>query len=365
LFVWKEEIMNLRVLTTPTMLALSEGWLSDTETRNEVTVHPLGAAAFDHLHGTFHELAQQHHLCDHIAAEIARLTGELQALGADHTRKARAFHNHLDALADATNEPERAARYQELKAYFLPRGLSVTKRSYMEIAGATVGLQHRATPERMAELESIPVGEHTLAHVLRDWIAAGKAIGGHVQQRARLEASISRHGTVAARAGKARLRNKWIRALRLLIGAMEELPLSKRTRERFWAPLAEWLDTREQPPSSSSSKPSVPSVPAKHEGAEPGPGPIDGAPSAPMARAGASLAHATPGPTTRRPATIITTEAVTTEPARRADAALDHGASPPRHEHTRHERAPGDLTRPRAIIPLLEPFATDSPERSP
>jgi hypothetical protein len=319
--------MNLRALTTPTMLALSDGWLSDTETRDEISAHPLGAAAFGHLRETIQELTQQNHRCDGIAAEIARLTGELQTLGADHTRKARAFHNHLDALADATNDPERASHYRELKGFFLPQGLSITKRSYMEIAGATVEREQRAAPERMDQLENIRVGEYTLADVFRDWTAAGNAIGAHAQQRARLEASISRHGSVAAHASKARLRNKWIRALRLLIGAMEELPLSDRTRERFWAPLTKWLDARQQAGSSASSTPSMPSMPStldEHAGAEPDPDPI--AALAPSAGAAARPVH---------------------------------------HQNARHQRALGDATRPLPIIPLLEPFATDWPDRSP
>lgn len=229
--------MNLRALPSSSMIAISHELLNNQELRGELAAHPLGAAACANLHDAHELLAQRHQLHDRLVNDIARLSKLLESLDFDFDRLTRAMDCHLDGLIEGTNNPMLADRYRRHKEILLPEGVRVTRFSYMDEAGTTLAVERCVTPEILGQLDGIQVGDHTMGSLYRACNKAGRAIGEKVQERTRLQASLTREGTISARAGAVKSRSRWIRAMQLLLGVADELPLSDSAREKLLAPI--------------------------------------------------------------------------------------------------------------------------------
>jgi hypothetical protein len=231
--------MNLNILTNEEMLGVSAEWLENPQIVAELSKDPLGSAVHSKLQGAHHSVAEQTRLGAAIDAKLIELSGRLQTLDFLHDRNARALHNLLAALAEATGDADRAALYGELRALLFPEALRIVTRPYIHEAGAIVGLEHRVTPDVLRVLESIRVGERTLADIYKEWVQAGKDLGKTLQERARVQASIRRNGTEVATSRARQVRVRWIRAVRLLLDSIELLPLSAAARQALLAPLVQ------------------------------------------------------------------------------------------------------------------------------
>jgi hypothetical protein len=229
--------MYLHILTISVMIAITREWLANPMIAAEITRHPLGAGIWKEI-ARIHKLVsefRQHRMSAETA--LAKLTEIITALDLTHDTKARALHTLLLGLAEATNDQTLARKLRELNALLFPQQLRINQMSYLDEAGAVVELEQRVTPEVTLMLESIRVGEQTLADVYRAWVAAGHELGRKAQERARIEASIMATGSTAPQTQVRQVRTAWARGVRLLLDNIDMFELSTNTRESLLAPL--------------------------------------------------------------------------------------------------------------------------------
>jgi hypothetical protein len=229
-------------LTNYGMVAITGEWMENPQLVAEITKHPLGPPVWTEVqaaHTLVEEHGQQRSTVEKI---IARLT-ELSSTWDDtHDRKARALRALLLALVDATDDPERARVFLDLDALLFPHQLRIVHMSYLEEAGAARDVEKRVTPEILSVLESVRVDGQSLADVYRAWIEAGKQLGHHVQERARVEASLGQDGTATPRTSVRKVRAAWIRAVHLLLDVQVFLGMSAEAREMLMAPLQDGIE---------------------------------------------------------------------------------------------------------------------------
>jgi hypothetical protein len=229
--------MNLSILTISVMVLITKEWLANPVIVAELTRHHLGAAIWKEI-GRVHKLISEFRRQRmSVEALLAALTEKLTFLDELHDRKARSLHNLLLSLADATNNPAQARKLRDLDALLFPHQLRIVQMSYFDEAGAVIELEQRVTPEVMRTLESIRVGDQTLADVYREWVEAGHELGRLVQERARVEASLSVNGSTAPQTHVRQVRSAWIRGVRLLLDTLDMFELSDAARESILAPL--------------------------------------------------------------------------------------------------------------------------------
>jgi hypothetical protein len=242
-FTRKKGTMDLRILPTYVMLAITEDWLSNSLIAGEILNHRLGVGLWAEVGDAHHALAgyQQRRLA--VEAAIASLTKVIEVLDGTHDRNARCLYYFLGALIERTDDPEEADRYRALKATLFPDDLRVTTFSYAGEAGAIVDMERRVSTDMLSTMETIRVGSQSLADVYRDWVAAGKALGRNVQERATLQASLKLDGTSMPEAHSTTMRFQWIRAVRMLLDARDIIGLSPKAHERLMAPLQNGVAT--------------------------------------------------------------------------------------------------------------------------
>jgi hypothetical protein len=234
--------MKLNILSNEEMLGVSAEWLKDPQILAELSKDPLGIAVLKKIKSAHGSVATQTKLRAEIDAKLTGLNKRLPELDFSHDRNARALHNLLAALAEATTDEERAELYNQLRALLFPEGLRIITRPYIHEAGAIVGLETRVTPEILRQLESIRVGDLTLADLYQRWVEAGKALGSALKERASVQASISGDGMHVSSGQARKVRVSWIRAVRLLLDLVELLPLSDQARQDLLAPLVRTIN---------------------------------------------------------------------------------------------------------------------------
>lgn len=235
--------MNLSILPINVMLAQSWRWLTTPEIRQALAAHPMGAALLVEIEKVHNRLAEQSERRRQLEATLQRLTDLVTRYDAVHDNLARAIHGALEAIALGTQNPERAAACRRLQSILLPEGLSIVSRSYIYEAGAIEALLRRVTDEVKAELAAIPVGGDTLADWFHAWVAAGQALGRHVQERAHLLKSTGRGGTGTAEVGNQEARRRWIGTVQTFVSALDLMELGAETRERILSALEASIDS--------------------------------------------------------------------------------------------------------------------------
>jgi hypothetical protein len=229
--------MNLNILAISVMVLITREWLANPVIVAELTRHHLGASIWKEIaraHKLISEFRQQRMS---VEAALAKLTEKLTYLDDRHDRKARSLRTLLLALAEATNDPALARKLLDLDALLFPNQLRVIHMSYFAEAGSIIELEQRVTAETTNTLESIRVGDQTLADIYREWIEAGHELGRLAQERARIEASLSTSGSTAPQTRARKVRSAWIRTVRLLLASLDMLELSSAARESLLAPL--------------------------------------------------------------------------------------------------------------------------------
>jgi hypothetical protein len=235
--------MNINILPTPAMIAISGEWLESPVIAMELCKRELGASLWKEIQAA-HVLAVARSR-ERMAIE-ARIT-ELIKLGVRfddiHDDRAHVLYHLLLLLAAATRDAALAEFLRRVHALMFPHGLRIVHMSYLAEAGAAMELEVRVTPEILARLESVRVADQTLADIYRAWVEAGKELGRSAQERTRLERSLGMEGTTAPRTHARKVRSVWIRAVRLLLDALDLLDLSESTREQVLAPLERGIQT--------------------------------------------------------------------------------------------------------------------------
>lgn len=229
--------MDLRLLSSETMLTLSQDWLADQSLWTTLSSHPLGAAMRWEVESAHELLAQQQGLPTRLSAEIAELTEALWRCDEQHDSLARTLHQLFDALVRTAKEPADAAWFHDTQRVLFPHGLSVINYSYADEAGAAKAVKRAVTKEMHARLSTVPFNEHTLAELLDAWLQTGAAMEELVDKRELLQASIRAPADDAVQNDRIAARRRWIRTVRTLLSMLELLELPSATRALITAPL--------------------------------------------------------------------------------------------------------------------------------
>ena len=243
LAVWSEALheeeyeMNLKILPTNVMLAQSKRWLTEPEVRDPIQQHALGAAMLLEV-GKAHDcLSLQSERRRKLAVALARLTKLIGDCDVVYDSKGRAIYNGLTSLAEGTDDPELARLYLDLRDLLFPEGLVIVTRSYSYEAGAIEALERRMTPEVLAQLESIQVGNQTVADWYRAWVAAGHELGRLVGQRASVLARTTRGGTGMGDVDLRAARGYWISTVQSFLSVLVLMELAPEVRENLLSAL--------------------------------------------------------------------------------------------------------------------------------
>jgi hypothetical protein len=229
--------MNINILSTSEMIAISGEWLGNPAIAMEVCKRALGASLWKEIQSAHALAVDRSRERMSIEARIAELIKLGTRFDGIHDDRARVLYHLLLMLADATRDAALAEFLRRVHSLMFPRDLRIVHMSYLAEAGEVMELEARMTPEILTRLESVRVADQTLAEIYRSWIEAGKELGRYAQERARLEASLGMQGTTAPRTHSRKVRTVWIRAVRLMLNALALLDLPESTREQLLAPL--------------------------------------------------------------------------------------------------------------------------------
>ncbi len=260
--------MSLRNLTAETMIGISAAWLDPKRTRPLIEGLPTASGLLPKIkevHGTLVSLhASTDPAPSPLRAELDAVKKASLETDLLHDRKLRAGHNLLSALADATDDPARAAAYLDLRDLLFPDGLSGAQRSMTAEAGAVEVARERMTPKQEALARSIPLPDGQSLHdLIEAWIKAGHRLGQLDEKRRALEEKLGQSGGVP-KFDVAHAKNQWIRVARSLteLVALDHPP--PETENRILAVL------REEEARADRRGAAPPSPPAT------GPGPASG-----------------------------------------------------------------------------------------
>lgn len=214
--------MKLHHLSSHMMLNLTGRWLDDEVfVASLKSAGPLGLGILDQLQQAHEPLAELQTRRAQALASVDELTALISRLDARHDRKARSLHQHLDALAEGSDDAEEIEGFEQLQRRLFPTGLRVVKLPYVEEGGAAVALERSVDEELRAQLKATPVGGQTLADLLAAWLEAGHALGDAVRRRAELRASLTKDGSAVEEIDVRAGRKQWIQAVNGLLWAME------------------------------------------------------------------------------------------------------------------------------------------------
>lgn len=229
--------MNLKALSTGSMLSVTGGWKEDAEIRTVFVSNAVGAVLFGAVEGSHDFLAAQFKRRIDVNLVLKLITEKLTAADVVFDSKSRAAYYGFESLAEGSDTAERAAYYRRLQTTLFPWGLQVTQFSYREEVGATIQIRQIATPELMAELEAIPLGDRTMADMLRAWLQAGDELGQKLRERDQVLESLTKSGTAITEIDARGSRLRWIRTVRALLASLDLIEMSDTLRERMLAPL--------------------------------------------------------------------------------------------------------------------------------
>lgn len=270
--------MNLNALSINVMIAQSKQWLTDPSLRDPVALHALGQAVLVEVKKAHDRLSLQSERRRQLEVLLAELTERIAAADLRHDRKARAIHAALQALIEGTDDVVLRQLYLTLQQLLFPEGLAIVNRTFSYQVGAVEALEQRMTPEKLAELASIPVGRETLADWYAAWVSSGSELGKLVTEREFVYKRTGRGGSGVVDIDLRAARVQWVNTIQTYLSTLELLDLDQPVRERLLgsleAAVAHALRSRE---------PGVedPEVPGDAPGDEPGGEPPGDAPEAP------------------------------------------------------------------------------------
>lgn len=236
--------MNITLLTVKMMLNISARWLeSEAFIAQLLAAGPIGQGIHDELEGRHESLAKLSHERNVAHERVRALIDLCTRLDGTHDCKGRGLYNLLGGLIDASDDEDEVARYRELQALLFPQGLRVLRLPYIEEGGAAVELDRAVGPEIRKQLGAVTVGSQTLEQVFEAWMQAGHELGEAVRQRAELQASLRRQGSVAETIDLRAGRRDWQQAVRGLLWAIDARPELHALREPVMAALEAGVET--------------------------------------------------------------------------------------------------------------------------
>ena len=229
--------MDLRLLSSETMLTLSQEWLADRALWATLSAHPLGAAMRWEVESAHELLAQQQGRPTRLSAEIAELTEDLWRCDERHDSLARTLYQLFDALIQTAGDPAKAAWFHDTQRVLFPHGLSVINYSYADEAGAAKAVKRTISLDMHNRLAAVRFNEQSVAQLLDAWLATGAKLDELVDKRDHLQASIRAPGDASHDGDQTAARRRWIRTLRTLLSMLELLEVPQSIRARITEPL--------------------------------------------------------------------------------------------------------------------------------
>jgi hypothetical protein len=209
--------MAVRDVSAEVMVTLSAAWLDPERQRPLLQSIPLVAALLPRLDEAHRGLLETQLRQSSAPLEAARGAIQDKQVSTDglHDRKMRGSFGLLTALADLTDDPAKARRYEELRDNLCPIGLKGTTASYVAQAGAARMLPSRLTAEDQALVDSIPLPEGRLRDAVDTWTNAALELEKLEAQKVELDKQLKDAPTVRP-IDVRQARYRWIRAARAL-----------------------------------------------------------------------------------------------------------------------------------------------------
>lgn len=252
--------MSRKRLATTEMLYVSAEWVDSTTPVNQaILAHTDLASTLPRIQTAHLELSA--------AARPTALNPRLFAIIKEqtdvddrHDDVIRGIFGLLTSTAALLGGDE-GARLLSLRDQLIPAGLATVQKSYAAEAGEAAQVATVLTPDVRAQLDKILVGPKTPQHKLTtyfdEWIQLGKRLGELEAEKARLQTDES---TGATNVTLLSARNKWLRAVNLLLAIAEAAELTPELDKLIFGPLrlAEAkADKRVRPSESGSESPAA------------------------------------------------------------------------------------------------------------
>ena len=222
--------MELRKLLEPEMVQLSAPWVADgSAVRAAIEAELM-------LVGLMPKLTAAHAGIVAVSAqandpEARKLMAEAARLDALHDDRVRTIHGALTILAKVSKAGEEHLRLRDL---LFPEGLRLINKSHSAEAGHAAAIASAMTPEVLARMKAIPIGDTTLVELYTQYQDAAKQLGAVDEKRARLN-----RPSVTPAAQVLAARREWIRWANILLTTAENAGVSSATDALLFAPLRE------------------------------------------------------------------------------------------------------------------------------
>lgn len=151
-------------------------------------------------------------------------------------RLVRGGYYTLTGLSELADDPVLAARFLQVRDRLFPGGLSMTQLSFLSESAAAEAVHHRLAQSDLDLLATIVLpGGGNLAQVVVAWAAAGVALreAEHEREALRLATGEVPSGMQLA------ARNRWLRAVYMLVASLDYAELSVPERNTLLAKLHE------------------------------------------------------------------------------------------------------------------------------
>jgi hypothetical protein len=220
--------MELRKLVEPEMVQISAPWVADGSAVRAAIEGNLMLA------GLLPKLTAAHVGIVAVSAqggdpEARRLMAEAARLDAQHDDLVRTIHGALTILAKVSKAGDEHLRLRDL---LFPEHLLHINKSHSAEAGHAAAVAAAMTPDVLARMKAIPIGDTTLSELHAQYQDAATQLGAVDEKRSRLN-----RPSVTPAAQVLAARREWIRWANLLMTNAEHAGLSPETDALLFAPL--------------------------------------------------------------------------------------------------------------------------------
>lgn len=222
--------MELRKLLEPEMVQISAPWVAEgSAVRAAIEAEAMLAALLPKLaaaHAGIVAMSAQAN-----DPEARSLMTEATRLDAEHDDLVRTIHGALTILSKLSKAGDEHLRLRDL---LFPESLRHVNKSHSAEAGHAAAIASSLTPEVLARMKTIAIGDTTLFDLHAQYQQAAKQLGAVNEKRARLNRpSITPAAQVMA------ARREWIRWANVLMTTAENAGVSPATDALLFAPLRE------------------------------------------------------------------------------------------------------------------------------
>jgi hypothetical protein len=222
--------MELRKLVEQEMVQISALWVDKgSPVRAAIEAEPMTAGLLPRLtaaHAGIVAVSGQS-----TDPEARQLATEANRLDARHDELVRTMDGALTILAKVSKSGDDHLRLRDL---LFPERLRHINKSHSAEAGHAAAIAAALTPEVLASMKAIPIGDTTLFELHAQYQDAAKQLGAVVEKRARLN-----RPSVTPAAQVLAARREWIRWANILMTTAENAEVSPDTDALLFAPLRE------------------------------------------------------------------------------------------------------------------------------